>query len=361
MKINKLLRLRDWMILPAVLMWVVMAGCSKSGSGSGSGDPDPDPPTADKTFMNPIKSSGPDPWVIQQGAYYYYTQTSGNKLSIWKSQYVADLSEASEVTIWTAPTDKSLGYNADIWAPELHFLDNKWYLYFAGDNNGDNATHRIYVLENSSADPTSNTWEFKGKVADPEDKWAIDQTVFTYKGVDYMAWSGWPGDADVQQCIYIAKLANPYTIEGHRVMIAQPKYTWEDRINEGPEALINKEGQLFMTYSGNGCWSDDYCLGLLTLKKDGDPMNPDDWTKSPQPVLSKNVDGGSFGPGHNGFFKSPDGKEDWIIYHANELAGQACGNQRNPRIQSFSWNSDGSPDFGVPVSIHQAINRPSGE
>src|SRR3546814_8742754 len=92
----------------------------------------------------------------------------------------------------------------------------------------------------------------------------------------------------------------------------------------------------------------------------GDPMDPGDWEKSPEPVLSTNIENGAFGPGHNSFFKSPDGTENWILYHANSLPGQGCTDSRNPRMQSFTWNADGVPVFGQPVKIGSPIDRPSG-
>ncbi len=67
----------------------------------------------------------------------------------------------------------------------------------------------------------------------------------------------------------------------------------------------------------------------------------------------------AFGPGHNGFFKSADGKEDWIIYHANLEPGQGCGNRRAPRAQPFTWKADGTPDFGRPVKAGVEIPGPN--
>ncbi|ANH80733.1 glycosyl hydrolase family 43 [Niabella ginsenosidivorans] len=352
--------------IAAIITLAFTIGCGKSGGDAGNGGDGGGTQPVVKKFTNPILSSGPDPWVTRKGDYYYYTQTTGNGIKLWKTQYVDDLRNAVAATVWTPAAGTA--YAADVWAPELHYLDNKWYLYVTAATAGNNASHRIYVLENSSADPLNTGWVFKGKVADPSDKFAIDATVFTYKNNNYMVWSGWQGDVDGEQDLFIAKLSNPYTIEGSRVLISKPTYDWEKistgvnvLVNEGPEVVQNANGNVFLTYSANGCWSDDYCLGMLSLKADGDPLNPADWTKSPVPVFTKNTSGGAFGPGHNGFFKSPDGKEDWIIYHANSLAGQGCGDTRNPRIQKFTWKQDGTPDFGMPVKINEPVQKPSGE
>src|SRR5205085_1859432 len=113
--------------------------------------------------------------------------------------------------------------------------------------------------------------------------------------------------------------------------------------------------------SASGCWTDDYSLGILSLRGGGDPMIATDWTKSAAPVFSKLPENGAYAPGHNGFFKSRDGKEDWLIYHANSSASQGCGNARNPRMQPFSWNADGTPNFAKPVAINTSIRKPSGE
>ena len=354
-------------ILAFVLVTFILS-CGKNGSSDPITPPTvPDTPTVPvTTFKNPLLTSGPDPWVAQKDGFYYYTHTLGNKIAIWKTAKMDELYKASPVTVWNAQPNTT--YSADIWAPELHFLNNKWYLYFAADNNGNNSTHRIYVLENTSSDPTAGVWVMKGKLSDITDKWAIDASVFTYNGTSYEIWSGWQGDVDGEQDIFIAKLANPYTIGSQRVLIARPSNEWETKItsginvmvNEGPEALINNSGKLFITYSAGGCWSDDYSLGLLSLKEGGDPMNASDWIKNPSPVFTKNTNG-AYGPGHNGFFKSPDGTEDWILYHANNTSGQGCGDARSPRMQKFVWKADGTPDFGSPVSTGIAITKPSGE
>ncbi len=319
--------------------------------------------TSNNTFVNPLLATGPDPWVIQHDGYYYCTHSFGNRIAIYKTSKMSELGKVSPVTVWTPPATGA--YAKEIWAPELHFINNKWYVYFAADD-GSNDNHRLYVIENSSADPLTGTWVFKGKIAPATDKWAIDASVFEYKKSTYLLWSGWPGDTNGVQNIYIAKMKDPLTIDGDRVMISTPNYNWEKHgappaVNEGPEVIKNSSGIVFLTFSASGCWTDNYGLGLLTLKKDGDPMNASDWVKSPSPVFETVTGNNAFAPGHNGFFISKDGKENWIIYHANTIAGQGCGEKRNTRMQKFTWNADGTPNFGKPLKLDEPLLKPAGE
>lgn len=345
----------------ALLFIFIVVSCGKGSGDNNTVIPPPIQPTDTTTFKNPLLSSGPDPWVAQKDGFYYYTQTQGNEISLWKTRAMSDLKNASITTVWT-PTPGS-AYSDDVWAPEIHYINNKWYIYFAADSAGFDETHRLYVLENDNADPTSGPWTFKGKIEEPSDNWAIDADEFDYNGSSYLLWSGWISIGG-QQNIYIAKLSNPYTISGSRVLISSPTNDWEKNgfpVNEGPEEITNANGNAYITFSASFCGTDNYCLGLLSLKKGGDPLNASDWTKSSSPVFTSNTSGGAFGPGHNGFFVSPDGKENWVIYHANNTSGEGCGDARNPRIQKFTWNSDGSPNFGTPVAINTAIKKPSGE
>ncbi|TXK49103.1 family 43 glycosylhydrolase [Pontibacter qinzhouensis] len=336
------------------------AGCKKE-TDPGQTTTTPPPSGPETTFSNPLLPSGPDPWVAQKDSFYYYTHTLGNRIGLAKTKHMSQLKEAPLQTVWTPP---ALGlYSRNLWAPELHRLDGKWYVYFAADG-GQDVDHRMYVIENASDDPTTGTWEFKGKISDTSDKWAIDGTVLEYNGERYFLWSGWRGDNDpgIQQ-LYIARMSNPWTLVGERVMLSEPVYPWERNgfVNEGPQILKNKDGRVFMIYSASGCWTDDYTLGMMTLKEGGNPLLPSDWSKHPNPVFSKRPASNAYGPGHNGFFTSPDGTEDWIIYHANPSPGQGCSGSRSPRIQKFTWNADGTPNFGEPVPLSAQQTRPSGE
>jgi GH43 family beta-xylosidase len=347
-----------------IYLLVATIACGK-GSGGGNTPPPEPPPVPGNSFVNPILSSGPDPWVIKKGDAYYYTHTQGNKIALWKTAKMSDLKNAPVQTIWTAP---ATGPNSrNVWAPELHFINNKWYAYYTAGSSADLNTQRTFVLENVNEDPRNGTWIDKGQIRDPAaDFFAIDGTVFNYKNKNFFIWSGHASLSDQNQRLYIAEMSDPWTLSTSRSLISSPQLTWETNgappaVNEAPEILTNPSGKLFLIYSASGCWTDDYSLGMLTLKDGGDPLKAADWTKSSLPVFVKNTSNGAYGPGHNSFFKSADGKEDWIIYHANPSSGQGCGDNRNPRMQKFTWTTDGSPDFGAPVKINTSIAKPSGE
>ncbi|UKT65033.1 glycoside hydrolase family 43 protein [Pedobacter mucosus] len=321
-----------------------------------------------QTFTNPLLPSGADPYSYFKDGYYYYTHTSGNRIELYKSKSLEGIKDAPHKTIWKAP---QVGpYSKEIWAPEVLFLRGKWYAYFAADD-GSNANHRMYVLENASADPMQGEWIFKGKVGDHTDKWAIDGDVIEIGNQLYMAWSGWDGNENGRQEIFIARLENPWTVGSPRVKISTPTFDWEKNgdlnspgnpphvdVNEGPQFLVHGE-KIFIIFSASGCWTDNYALGMLSADLKADFMSPASWIKYPKPKFVKSQANGVYAPGHNSFFKSPDGLEDWILYHANDQPGQGCSGFRSPRAQKFTWNEDGTPDFGEPVKTGTALKVPS--
>lgn len=339
---------------------VFLPFCTKKESGVVT-PPILPPVNSGSSFVNPLMG-GSDPWVIKKDSFYYYTQTSGDKLAIWKTKTMSALRTGAITTIFLAMPNTPNSSN--LWAPELHLINNKWYVYYTA-GSGPDSTQRIWVLENSSTDPTTGTWIDKGKIMNSDANfWAIDGTVLTYNGNQYLLWSGRPNLSFQNQNIYIAKMTNPWTLATPTTMITKPEFSWElngGPVNEGPEILKNATGKVFMIYSASGCWTDDYALGMLALKDGTDPLQASSWIKSTQPVFSKAPQNNAFGPGHNAFFKSPNDAEDWIIYHANTSSGQGCGVARNIRIQKFTWNSDGTPDFGIPVKTNTSLPVPAGE
>jgi GH43 family beta-xylosidase len=301
----------------------------------------------EEIVTNPIVDAGADPWIIRQDSTFHYCYAKGGGIYVKSVQKFSDLNTAKEHMIWQAP-DSGM-YSKEVWAPELHRLDGKWYIYFAADD-GDNANHRMYVLSSEAKLPQS-PFVFEGKISDDTDKWAIDGTVFTHLNKIYFVWSGWEGEVNEAQHLYIAEMSNPTTIGSGRVKISSPEFEWEKRgsnidlptINEGPEVLKHGD-KLFIVYSASGSWSDDYCLGMLTLTGE-DPMKPESWVKGDKPIFSGTDQ--VISPGHASFVES--GGQDYIVYHAMPVKGGGW-DSRQVRIQPFSWK-DGQPDFGSPVSI----------
>ncbi len=270
-----------------------------------------------KEFTNPIIPFGPDPWIILKDGTYYYCHSSGNGVAVRAFKWFDEMESAPSKVVYTAP--EGTMYSCEYWAPELHYLDGNWYIYVAADD-GDNYNHRMYVLKGTSQNPT-DPFEMVGKMNDSEDKWAIDGTVLTYDGENYFVWSGWEGDENTAQNIYIQKMESPTKLTGKRAMLSTPELEWERRggnpkINEGPVGF-NKDGLTAIIYSASGSWCDDYCLGQLTFKG-GDIMKPENWVKEKEPILSKTE--GLYGPGHCSFTTDDEGN-NWIVFHGNLVSG----------------------------------------
>lgn len=326
------------------------------------------------TFSNPLLDGGGDPWATFHDGLYYYMHTLGNRIDLWVTDDITDLRHARRKTIWTPAEPEKFRH---IWAPEIHRIGGKWYVYFtADDGNTDN--HRMYVLENPGSDPMEGTFSVKGRiVTDPADNWAIDGSVFEHRGALYMVWSGWKTQrvSTETQCIYIARMENPWTQASERVLISEPEYDWERRcvnddgtrlghivyVNEGPQPLASPSGgHIHIAYSASGVWTAYYCLGLLTARADADLLDPRSWSKSPQPILQQSPADSVFCTGHNSFFPSPDGTETYILYHARSVpATRGPGSGRSPRAQKIAW-ADDYPVVGRPQPLSAVLPKPSG-
>lgn len=302
---------------------------------------------SDLSLRTLISQRGEDPWVIfWEGNYYYCREYEDRMIMINKASRLEDIGKQSHV-VWL---DELGTPEAELWAPELHRVNGKWYIYFS---RGKAEKHRTYVLECQTDDPQGN-YVLKGKVTDPSDQWAIDATIMYYQNKHYLVWSGRENESDKTQNLYIAPMSNPWTISGNKVCISRPEYEWEkigapdwQPVNEGPQ-LLEKNGKIFLIYSASHSLTDDYCLGQLSFVGN-DPLDPAAWVKKPKPVFSKS--GTIYGPGHASFIEKPDGS-DWIIYHAHQVSGGGWDN-RALHAQPFSWHSDGLPNFGKPSAYKQ--------
>ncbi len=308
------------------------------------------------TFTNPLVTSlpdSPDPCLTYQAGFYYFCTVLDNQIWVWKATSLSGIDGGEKMLVWQPVAGRK-----QIWAPELHFLQGKWYIYYAA-SEGRNASHRMYVLESLSDEPQGPYQEI-GQLAcgDSQGKWAIDGTILHYADAYYFLWSGWPGYKNGLQNIYIAPMSNPWTISGPRTLLSTPEYDWEGWINEGPQVLQH-DGRLFLIYSANASWTKDYCLGMLIYQ--GGPrdlLDATSWVKSATPVFQSG--NGVYSVGHCSFTKSPDGSQDWLLYHGKDSMKKGWANRRT-RAQPFNWSPDNRPDFGQPVPSGKLIAVPQGE
>ncbi|WP_313996785.1 glycoside hydrolase family 43 protein [uncultured Paenibacillus sp.] len=312
------------------------------------------------TFRNPIVANAADPWVLRHtDGNYYFMSTQFGRLELTQSATLTGLARGRKKTIWSPPPGGRYSHN--LWAPEIHRLDGKWYIYYTANDGGGDESRRICVLENGETNPLEGDWVWKGALPTPVP--GLDGTVLTLQGELYFLYAGYGHFPDYGSAIYISRMANPWTLEGEHVLLTAPILEWEKQggmaINEGP-VLLHRNGFVFLVYSASTTWSEDYALGMLTMDEGDDPMVPSSWEKSAHPVFRKSVENGVYATGHNSLTESPDGEEDWIVYHALPAPGADVG-LRSTRIQKFTWKPDGTPDFGIPLSDTQDIPVPSGE
>src|SRR5690606_16468730 len=355
------MKILQFFIVTIALVW----GLNGCGSPSDVTVVDAEEAESQRTFTNPV-ADGADPRVLKRGDTYYYCGSGGAGIHVSASTSMTAL--GGRQVVRKAPVE---GWNrTNTWAPELHFIDGKWYIYYTAGEAGPPFIHqRSGVLESMSDDPFG-PYEDKGmlytgdNIDDPSSvKWAIDLTTVVINGQRYAIWSGWLENADTdktEQHLYIATMENPYTINSNRVKISSPEEEWETgrplSLNEGPQ-ILRKDEKLHAIYATRESWMVEYRLGQLTLMDTlQDPMDPANWVKKGPVFLGTDQ---VLGAGHASFTTSPDGKEDWIFYHSKKTTEP--GWDRDIRLQKFTWNKDGSPDFGIPIPAGTPIPVPSGQ
>lgn len=290
-----------------------------------------------------------------EGNYYLLTTTWTSQLVMRKSPTLKGLGTAAPVHVWS---DTNADRCCNFWAFEMHRLNGpnglRWYIMYTAGVSANLDGQKLRVLESAGSDPMG-PYIYRGTPM--PNTWNIDGTYLQLNNTLYLLWSEWIGS---NQSIWIAQMSNPWTITGSKVVISQPSFSWETQggnTNEAPEVL-QRNGQTHVIYSASSCNTEYYKLGRLTLTG-SNPLSASSWTKAPNPVFQ--AGNGVYGPGHNGFFKSPDGSEDWLVYHGNASSSQGCGSTRSTRAQRFTWNADNTPNFGSPVSTGTSLAVPSGE
>lgn len=300
------------------------------------------------------------PWIIQRadpyvtnehGGSYYFTASvpEFDKIVLRKSETLDGLTNAEEKTVWEKHDEGEMSWH--IWAPELHYVMDGWYIYFAASRADDIWKLRPYVLKCLGDDPLNDEWIELGMMnrADEDrfsfEAFSLDATVFEVDDTYYYVWAEKVGAADMISNLYIAKMEAPNKLATAQVLLSTPDYDWERHgfwVNEGP-GTVKHNGKIYLTFSASDT-SAAYCVGLLVADLKSDLLDPESWDKMREPVLKSNPDRGLYGPGHNSFTKDEDGN-DVIIYHTRTTDKLICENplydpNRHAMKAQIVWDND---------------------
>lgn len=306
-------------------------------------------------FANPIYG-GQDPFVCKgpDGRYYAVAESVDSlAIEVFGSDRLTDRG-VRRIAYRAAESGPS---SADLWAPEIWYLWGKWYIYYAGSSapgmrNWE--THRMYVLE---ADEPMGPYRFIGELQLGEHM-SIDGTVLELSdGRLYFIYMRKQNNCN---CLFIAPMASPTEICGEPVFLTGPEYPWESDITEGPFPIV-RDGKVYLMYAANAAHLPEYCLALMRCNDPEHILDHKSWEKEPQPILTGRGD--VYGPGHACIVPSPDGTEDYLVFHSkfdldNTLPG---GWNRVINLLRLHWDEESRPVFDPLPMRGEGRPLPSGE
>lgn len=303
----------------------------------------------------PLVEQRADPFVYRHTDGYYYFTASVPRydvIELRKAKTMAELRSAQTYNVWYR--HKSGPMSKHVWAPEIHYLDGKWYLYFAASEVDDIWRLRPYVLECKGQDPLMDEWVELGQMqaADGDDKsfidFSLDATIFENKGKRYCCWAEKTGGQFAASNLYLAEMESPIKLRTVQFMLTTPDYDWERIgfwVNEGP-AVIKNAGKIYITFSASATGA-NYCMGLMEADGEGDLLDRNTWKKSRYPILETDVEKKIYGPGHNCFTIAEDGKTPLCVYHARDYAtivgDPLYDPNRHARVMPVRFDDEGHP------------------
>ena len=302
-----------------------------------------------------------DPFVTRINGKYYFTASvpAYDKIILRCSDTLNGLKDAGERVIWEKHVSGPMSEH--IWAPELHYINGCYYIYFAAGKAEDIWEIRPYVLC-CKGDPMKDEFEELGMMqpADEDEfsfkAFSLDATTFEVKGERYFVWAEKTGVGKMVSNLYIAKMDTPNKLKTVQVLLTKPDYDWERVgfwVNEGPAVLI-KDDKIYLTFSASATGA-CYCMGLLSADINDDLLDPHIWRKERYPVLKTDYDRGIYGPGHNSFVKDENG-DDICIFHARtyeEIKGDPLRDpNRHAMLMRVEW-TDRGPVFDYDNIIMQ--------
>lgn len=315
---------------------------------------------SERNGIKPLIEQRADPHIFRHTDGFYYFAASVpeyDRIEIRGARTIEELARATPVVIWRKHETGLL--SANIWAPEIHHIDGKWYIYFAAahtsETNEGLFDHRMFVLENGNANPLEGKWEEKGQIRAAWESFSLDATTFEHRGTRYLVWAQKDPDIPGNSNLYISAMSNPWTLTGKQTLLTIPEFNWEIigfKVNEGA-AFLRKDDKVFLSYSASAT-DFNYCMGLLEADADADLLDAASWRKWTEPVLTTDEQEGMYGPGHNSFTVSEDGTKALFVFHARtykEIVGDPLYDpNRHTFVAELQWTNDGRPDFRSSIS-----------
>lgn len=325
-----------------------------------------------KDYQNPFIVERADPYILKaEDGFYYFTASYPMKRETDKEGYdrvilrraktLEELPRAEEVVIWKVSSETQS--QRFIWAPEIHYIQGCWYVFYAGGNTPENRwDFDCHVLMCEADNPMTGTWIEKGKFQKREEDtfsftgFSLDMTYFEAKDRAYVIWAQ-QSEKNISS-LYIGEVnpKEPWKLITMPTFLSEPEYDWEMvryPVNEGP-AVVKRNGKVYVCFSASGT-GPEYCVGVLVAQEKSDLLDKSSWVKKESPLLTSEDLQGEYGPGHNSFTKDEAGN-DIFVYHARsqECYEGKCGYSdqdplydpcRHARVRPVKWKENGDICF----------------
>ncbi len=309
---------------------------------------------AGRTYQNPVYAGDmPDPSVHRFGDYYYAFGTTGagrlpdgRIFTLLRSRNLVDWEKLGGALV---PPDTNAAYQ--YWAPEITENGGKYYLYYS---MGGVEPERFYLRVGISDKPEGPYIDSGKVLVDAEtNRFTID--AFPYRDDDgqwYLYYScNFPyetGDLHAGTGIVVDRLVDMTRLAGERQVVLRASHDWTlyesnrwmgvygQTFNwhtiEGP-CVLKHDGKIYCIYSGANWQTPRYGLDVVTASK---PLGPYSGAGDSAKVLH-GIPDEVRGPGHNSVVLGPDGKTQYVLYHAWDKRMK----RRQLCVDKLDWTPDG--------------------
>ena len=307
-------------------------------------------------FSNPVCTAYlADPFCFLHDGTYYAVGTGAAEaggtalpekvVPMIKSQDLQHWNEVGPVLV--PPTEERGGA---FWAPEMAYQDGVFYLFYHPNGNGHGFRVRV-ATSRSPEGPFLDTGQPMTDVLD--NPFAIDSHAFRDEdGQWYLFYATDFYDEDATTfrgtALVVDRLVSMTELAGQPQVVMRAHWQWQifernrsmgGRVAdwytlEGP-SVVKRGGKYYCFYSGGNYQNDTYGVDYLVADRVTGPWREAGQFRGPQ--IMRSVPGKVIGPGHNSVVSSPDGREDFIVYHAWDPAMTA----RQMWVDPLEWTPEG--------------------